>query len=68
MIMPMQANSGTGCGLASCQEGPMRDGQWHKETRQAMGDTYDAIWQDGFWKGIGVTLAVCVGLWLLSVL
>jgi hypothetical protein len=41
------------------------DRQWHKQPRADMPKVYDAIWQDGFWKGIGVALAAAVALWLL---
>lgn len=43
----------------------MSDRRSHKETRASMRETYDAIWQDGFWKGFGLGLVVVVGLWLL---
>jgi len=42
--------------------------QWNKATRAAMPGAYDAIWQDGFWKGVGVALAVCLAAWLLVML
>ena len=41
------------------------DRRWHKDMRASMRQDYDAIWQDGFWKGIGVALAAVVGFWLL---
>jgi hypothetical protein len=43
----------------------MNDRLWHKEMRASMPQTYDPIWQDGFWKGIGLGLAVAVATWLL---
>jgi hypothetical protein len=44
----------------------MHDRLWHKQTRRDMPETYDAIWQDGFWKGIGLVLAIVVGAWFYA--
>lgn len=44
----------------------MNDKLWHKQLRQDMPETYDAIWRDGFWKGMGLTLIVVFGMWFLD--
>jgi hypothetical protein len=42
------------------------DREWHKETRRSIGGDYDAIWQDGFWKGVGATLVFELLLWIYT--
>ena len=44
----------------------MSDRDWHKQTRADMPEVYDAIWRDGFWKGVALALAVSVAVWFYA--
>lgn len=42
------------------------DQRWQVETRAALRDAYDAVWLDGFWKGMLLVVAVSAVVWLLG--
>ena len=42
------------------------DRAWHKQMRADMPTVYDAIADRAFWHGVGITVAVLGGLWLLA--